>query len=66
MEVEKFWVGALRSAVGGGNVKKGSLMAGQSVGSVTEIKPIAETIREVLLDAEETLRELAGRFSARR
>ena len=55
MEVEKFWVGALRDAVVDGDTKKGSLMAGQSVGLVTEIKPIAEIIQEFVQDAEVTL-----------
>jgi len=62
MEVEKFWVGALRAAVVDGDVKQGSLMAGQSVGLVSEIKPIAEIIQEFVLDAEETLKELNERF----
>ncbi|MCP4693881.1 MAG: hypothetical protein GY859_37950, partial [Desulfobacterales bacterium] len=33
-EVEKFWMGALRNAAVDGDIKKGSLMAGQSVGLV--------------------------------
>lgn len=64
MKVEEFWVGALRSAVVDGDVKKGSLMAGQSVGLVSEIKPIADIIREFVDDAEETLRLLSERLRA--
>jgi len=63
MEVEKFWVGALRSAVVDGNVRKGSLMAGQSVGLVNEIKPIAEIIHELVTDAEATLKVLRERLN---
>ncbi len=58
MEVEKFWVGALRSAVVDGDVKQGSLMAGQSVGLVDEIKPIADIIQEFVVDAEQTMQDL--------
>ena len=60
--VEKFWVGALRTAVVEGDVKQGSLMAGQSVGLVNEVKPIAEIIQEFVRDAEGTLMELNKRF----
>ena len=62
MAVEEFWVGALRNAVVDGNVKQGSLMAGQSVGLVNEIKSIAEIIQEFVNDAEATLREINDRF----
>lgn len=62
MEVERFWVGALRSAVVDGDVKTGSLMAGQSVGLVTEIKSIAEIIQEFVQDAEETLQAIKERL----
>ena len=54
-EVERFWVGALRIAAVDGNIKQGSLMAGQSVGLVDEIKPLKGIIRELVDDAEETL-----------
>lgn len=64
MEVEKFWVGALRSAVIDGDVKQGSLMAGQSVGLVNEIKPIAGIIQEFVGDAEQTMRELRERLAS--
>lgn len=53
--VERFWMGALRRAAIDGDVKKGSLMAGQSVGLVDEIKPMSELVAELLRDAESTL-----------
>jgi len=40
MELEKFTLGSLRRAVFEGDVKTGSLMAGQSTGQVNEIRPI--------------------------
>jgi enoyl-[acyl-carrier protein] reductase II len=57
-EVENFWVGALRDAVIDGNVQRGSLMAGQSVGLVDKIKPIQGIIDEMVDDAETELQRL--------
>ena len=57
-EVENFWVGALRDAAIDGNVQRGSLMAGQSVGLVDEIKPIQGIIDEMVNDAESELQRL--------
>ena len=57
-EVENFWVGALRDAVIDGNVQRGSLMAGQSVGLVDKIKPIQGIINEMVDDAESELQRL--------
>ncbi len=61
-EVEKFWMGALRSAAVDGDIKKGSLMAGQSVGLVGEIKSIKEIIDEMNRDAEAELQRLHSIF----
>ena len=44
LEIEHFWAGALRRAVIDGDVENGSVMAGQSVGMVTSIQPVAEII----------------------
>lgn len=63
-EVERFWMGALRRAVIDGDVDKGSLMAGQSVGLVGEIKSLAEIIDEFCRDAEDTLRRLQSSWNA--
>ena len=52
LEVERFWMGALRRAVQEGDVKRGSLMAGQSVGLVDRIQPVADIIRELADDME--------------
>jgi enoyl-[acyl-carrier protein] reductase II len=60
MEVEKFWVGALREAAIDGDVERGSLMAGQAVGLVSEIKPVREVIEELVRDAEAELERIAG------
>ena len=57
-QVEKYWVGALRRAVEDGDVDHGSLMAGQCVGLIDEIKPIRVIIEELVREAEETLAKL--------
>lgn len=56
MAIEHFWGGALRRAVIDGDVENGSLMAGQSVGLVKEIKPAKEIIEELVRQAEEALK----------
>ncbi len=56
MEVEKFWMGALRKAVIDGDIDRGSLMAGQSVGLVSKIQPVAEIIQELNAEVEQELR----------
>ena len=47
LEIELFWVGALRRAVIDGDVESGSVMAGQSVGLVTKEQSTAEIIAEL-------------------
>jgi enoyl-[acyl-carrier protein] reductase II len=62
-EVERFWVGALRRAAVDGDVVKGSLMAGQSVGLVQEIKPLKTIIDEMVVEAEVEMQRLKRLFS---
>ena len=47
LDIEHFWAGALRRAVIDGDVENGSLMAGQSVGMVTQEQSAAEIITEL-------------------
>jgi enoyl-[acyl-carrier protein] reductase II len=51
LEIEHFWAGALRRAVIEGDVERGSLMAGQSVGMVTREEPVAAIMAELLEQA---------------
>jgi enoyl-[acyl-carrier protein] reductase II len=51
LEIERFWAGALRHAVIDGDVERGSLMAGQSVGLVTREQSIREILDELLEQA---------------
>lgn len=52
LEIEHYWAGALRKAVIDGDVEHGSIMAGQSVGMVTEIKPVSDIIASLVREAE--------------
>ena len=54
-EVEKYWIGALRRAAVEGDVTMGSMMAGQSVGLVDRVMPVADLMTELLTDAEKEL-----------
>jgi enoyl-[acyl-carrier protein] reductase II len=55
LEIEHFWAGALRRAVIDGDVERGSIMAGQSVGMVTREEPVAEIIAALLAESEDAL-----------
>lgn len=55
IEIEKYWAGALRRAVIDGDVEHGSLMAGQSVGMVTDEQPVAHIIAQLCSEAEAAL-----------
>lgn len=62
-QVEQYWMGALRRAVIEGDVQYGSLMAGQSVGLVDTIQPVADIINELVDDIEKELRVVAGQLA---
>jgi enoyl-[acyl-carrier protein] reductase II len=55
LRIEHFWAGALRRAVIDGDVENGSLMAGQSVGMVTQEEPVAEIIATLMRESEDAL-----------
>ena len=55
LQIEHFWAGALRRAVIDGDVENGSLMAGQSVGMVTQEEPVAAIIAELMGESEAAL-----------
>jgi len=52
LEIEHFWAGALRRAVIDGDVERGSVMAGQSVGMVTKEEPVTAIMAELMGDCE--------------
>ena len=59
-EVEKYWMGALRKAVQDGDTDHGSLMAGQSVGLVRDVRPVAEIVADLVDETERELRRVRG------
>ena len=61
-ELELFAAGGLRKAVVEGDVKMGSLMAGQSAGLVTEELTCKELLEKVVSEAKELLGEAADSF----
>lgn len=62
-EIENYWAGTLRQAVQDGDVEAGSLMAGQSVGLIDEVKSIEDIINTLVTDAEAELDIVKGAFS---
>ncbi len=58
LAIEHFWAGALRRAVIDGDIEEGSVMAGQSVGLVTAVQPVADIIAEII---EQAVAALAAR-----
>jgi enoyl-[acyl-carrier protein] reductase II len=57
LEIERYWAGSLRRAVVDGEVETGSLMAGQSVGMVSQEQPVADIIKELIDQAVESLKK---------
>lgn len=53
LEIERFWAGSLRRAVIDGDIENGSLMAGQSVGMITQEQTTAEIIQELIDQAND-------------
>ncbi len=62
-EIESYWAGSLRQAVQDGDVENGSLMAGQSVGLIHEVRSIKAIIETLTEDAEEELRRVNKEFT---
>lgn len=61
-ETEKYWEGALRKAVQDGDIDSGSLMSGQSVGLVNEIKSVQSIIEDLLAGADREIGVVAGQL----
>ncbi|MBM3518995.1 MAG: 2-nitropropane dioxygenase, partial [Alphaproteobacteria bacterium] len=55
LAIEHFWAGALRRAVIEGDIERGSLMAGQSVGMVDGEQTVAEILEDLTIQAAATL-----------
>ena len=53
MELEKFTLGSLRKAVVDGDIKNGSLMAGQVSGMIREIRPLRQIFEDMVREYEQ-------------
>ncbi len=62
MDIENLGLGKLREAMQEGNVKDGSMMAGQSVALVDRVQPAAAIIAEVVAEAKALAMELPARM----
>ena len=60
LDIEHFWAGSLRRAVIDGDIEAGSVMAGQSVGMVSAIRPTAEIVAELVEQATAALSRRGG------
>lgn len=63
MKLEEFWIGGLRRAAVEGDVAHGSLMAGQSVGLVKKIEPVADIIDDLITVALAEIRKHRKTFA---
>jgi enoyl-[acyl-carrier protein] reductase II len=54
-QVENYWGGALLRAVKEGDVEYGSLMAGQSVGLIDQVRPLKDALADLIKEAEDEL-----------
>lgn len=61
-KVEEYWAGALRRAVQDGDIRHGSLMAGQSVGLVNQIKSVKQIILDLTQEAEQEIGKVQQLF----
>lgn len=59
MELEKYTLGSLRKAVFEGDTRMGSLMAGQSVGQVNEIRPISKIFEDMYTGYQKVIADLS-------
>ncbi len=59
MELEKFTLGSLRRAVFEGDTQRGSLMAGQVVGQLKTIRPLAEILDELYEGCKDVIAKLS-------
>jgi enoyl-[acyl-carrier protein] reductase II len=59
LQIEHYWAGALRRAVIDGDVERGSVMAGQSVGMVKDEQPVATIIQSLADEAAAALERRA-------
>jgi len=60
--VEEYWLGGLRNAVKGGDLENGSLMSGQSVSLMKDIKTVKEIIDEMIDEADKEILSISEKI----
>lgn len=63
MELEHYTLGSLRKAVFDGDIKMGSLMAGQVAGSLKEIKPVRKILEEIMDEFNKSAKEIGDNYA---
>ena len=59
-ELEKLTLGSLRRAVYDGDIKTGSLMAGQVCGMINSIRPVRRILEDLYSEYEEELKRVVA------
>ena len=62
-ELEKVTLGAMRRAVFDGDMERGSVMAGQVAGMLTEIRPVRQILEEMVFQSRKVMKETAENWS---
>lgn len=58
MELEKYTLGGLKTAVKTGDIKKGAFMAGLSLGQIEEIRPMDRILEDLMKEYKEELERI--------
>lgn len=66
MELEKFTLGSLKKAVLHGDVDEGSIMAGLSIGSISEIRSLKEILEGLDMEYEKELEKIVYEYKNRK
>lgn len=61
-EFVTFGAGTLQAAIVGGDLDRGSVMAGQSAGLVEDVVPVQVLMERIVAEAEETIRRNAAQI----
>lgn len=62
-QIEVFWLGALKTAMQDGDLERGSLMAGNCVGFINDIKPVKKIIDDLVREADEEMSLIKKRIA---
>lgn len=63
-QIEIFWLGALKKAMQEGDLERGSLMAGNCVGLINDIKPVKKIIEDLVNEADHEVKLIKERMDS--